>query len=110
LRQFMTESLILALAGGAVGLFIAYGGIRLLQTLSVPSEPPSVLGIELDFRVIEFSILAAAASCVLFGLAPAWQTVRMDFVSALKAGGHGASGHPRTWARDVLVVGQMSLA
>ena len=57
-RQLMTESLILAMAGAVAGLLVAYGGIRLLQTLSVPSDPPSVLGVELDWRVVEFSLLA----------------------------------------------------
>ena len=109
-RQLMTESLVLAILGGALGLFFAYGGISLLQTLDVPSEPPSVLGVELDWRVVEFSIFAALASCLFFGLAPAWQTVRMDFVSALKTGGHGASGQRRTIGRDVLVAGQIALA
>jgi predicted permease len=109
-RQLMTESLILAVAGGAVGLLFAYGGIRLLQTLSVPSEPPSVLGVQLDWRVVEFSLFAALLSCVFFGLAPAWRTVRMDFVSALKSGGRDSSEEPRTIGRDVLVVAQISLA
>lgn len=110
LRQLMTESLILALVGGAAGLFFAYGGIRLLQTLSVPSEPPSVLGVQMDWRVVGFSMLAALASCLLFGLAPAWQTARMDFVNALKAGGRSASVKTRTLGRDALAVAQISLA
>lgn len=109
-RQLMIESFLVATCGGAVGLLFAYGGILLLQTLSVPSDPPNVLGVELDWRIVLFSLLAAVASCVLFGLAPAWQTVRMDFVSALKAGGHGVSGHRRTLGRDALVAGQIALA
>jgi len=109
-RQLMTESLIVALAGGAAGLFVAYGGIRVLQTLNVPSDPPAVLGVELDWRVAQFSLLAALVSCIFFGLAPAWQTARTDFVSALKAGGEGASGKRRTVGRDVLVAGQIALA
>ena len=109
-RQLMTESLILAISGGGAGLILAYGGILLLQMLNVPSDPPSVLGVQLDWRVVEFSLLAALVSCVLFGLAPAWQTVRMDFLSALKAGGDRASGQGRTLARDVLVAGQIALA
>jgi len=109
-RQLMTESFLVAMFGCAAGLFFAYAGILLLQTLSVPSEPPFVLGVQLDWRVVQFSLLAALVSCILFGLAPAWQTVRMDFVSALKAGGHGMSGQRRTLGRDVLVVGQISLA
>jgi predicted permease len=109
-RQLMTESFLVAMFGGAAGLLFAYGGILLLQTLSVPTEPPSFLGVELDWRVVQFSFLAALVSCLFFGLAPAWQTVRMDFVTALKDGGHGACGQRRTLARDVLVAGQIALA
>jgi predicted permease len=109
-RQLMTESLIVSIAGGAVGLVVAYGGILLLNMQSVPSDPPNVLGVQLDWRVVEFSLLAALGSCILFGLAPAWQTARTDFVSALKAGGDGASGQRRTFGRDALVGGQIALA
>src|SRR5439155_24302780 len=76
-RQLMTESLLVAISGGVIGLLFAYGGILLLQTLNVPSEPPSILAIQLDWRVVQFSLFAALVSCVFFGLAPAWQTVRM---------------------------------
>jgi len=110
LRQLMTESFLLAALGGTAGLFFAYCGILLLGTLSVPSDPPFVLGVQLDWRVVEFSFLAALVSCLFFGLAPAWQAVRLDVVSALKAGGRGVSGHHRTHARDVLVLGQIALA
>jgi predicted permease len=109
-RQLMTESLIVAIAGGAVGLFVAYGGILLLQTLSVPSDPPRPLEVELDWRVVQFSFLVALGSCIFFGLIPSWQTARTDFVSALKSGGGGAAGSGRTFGRDVLVAGQIALA
>jgi predicted permease len=110
LRQLMTESLMVAAMGAAAGVVFAYGGILLLQTLSVPSEPPSPLGVQMDWRVVQFSLLAALASCVVFGLAPAWQTVRLDFVEALKAGGHGVAGGRRTFGRDTLVSCQIALA
>ena len=109
-RQLMTESLIVAMAGGGAGLFVAFGGILLLQTMSVPSDPPSVLGVQMDWRVVQCSLLAALASCIFFGLVPAWQTARTDFVSTLKAGGDGASAMGRTFGRDVLVAGQIALA
>ena len=109
-RQLMTESLMVAALGAAAGLFFAYGGILLLQTLSVPTDPPSYLGAQLDWRVVEFSLLAALASCLCFGLVPAWQTARTDFVGALKSGGGGSSGKRRTFGRDVLVAGQIALA
>ena len=109
-RQLMIESLIVSVSGGVAGLLVAYGGILLLGMMSVPSDPPSVLGMQMDWRVVEFSLLAALTSCIFFGLAPAWQTARTDFVSALKAGGDGASGKRRTFGRDVLVTAQMALA
>lgn len=109
-RQLMTESLIVAALGGAAGLLCAYGGIALLKTLNVPSEPPSILAVQMDWRVVRFSLLAALASCLFFGLAPAIQTVRLDFVSALKVGGQGAAGQRPTVARDVLIAGQIALA
>jgi predicted permease len=106
----MTESLIVSIAGAAVGLFFAYGGILLLQTLSVPSDPPTVLGVRMDWRVVQFSLLAALASCISFGLAPARQSARADFVTALKSGGEAVSGVRRMFGRDVLVAGQIALA
>lgn len=109
-RQLMTESLILALGGGLTGLLFAYAGIALLQTLSVPSEPPSILGVQLDWRVVEFSFLAALASCVLFGLVPAWHAARADVQGMLKSGGDRGASDGRTWGRDALVTGQVALA
>jgi hypothetical protein len=70
---------------------------------------PFVLGVQLDWRVVGFSLLVALASCLFFGLAPAWQTVRIDFANALKADGHGTAGPWRTLGRDVLVVGQIAM-
>jgi len=109
-RQLMTESFLLACLGGIAGLGFAYLGVLFLQTLSVPSDPPNILAVEMDWRVVEFSFLAALLSCLIFGLVPAWQTVRMDFFGALKSGGRGAAGSRRTLGRDSLVVAQIALA
>jgi predicted permease len=106
----MTESFLLACLGGVAGLAFAYAGVLFLQTLSVPSDPPNVLAVEMDWRVVEFSFLAALFSCLIFGLVPAWQTVRMDFFGTLKSGGRGASASRRTLGRDSLVVAQIALA
>src|SRR5262249_51380770 len=102
-RQLMTENFMVAAAGRDVGLVFSYAGILLLQMQSVLSDPPFVLGVELDWRVVQFSLLAAVGSCIFFGLAPAWQTARRDFVSALKAGGDGGVGRRSAFGRDVLV-------
>lgn len=92
------------------GLIVAYSGILLLQTLSVPSDPPSVLGVRLDWRVVGFNFLAALVSCAFFGLAPAWSAVRTDVLEALKSGGDRVSPRARTFGRDALVAGQIALA
>jgi predicted permease len=110
LRQLMTESLLLALFGGAAGVAFAYGGVLLLQTMSVPSEPPSPLGVQLDWRVAEFGLIAACVSCLIFGLAPAWRAARIDFVNALKSGGPTLAGERRTLGRDALAIAQIALA
>ncbi len=109
-RQLITESLILAMLGGLAGLGLAYGGVRFFDTMSVPSDIPSTLGVQMDSRVVVFSMVAAMVSAVLFGLVPAIQTVRGSLTPALKAAGAAAGGRRRTMGRNALVVGQIALA
>ena len=110
LRQLMTENLVLSLIGAAVGMIFAYGGIRFLQTIPVPTDLPIVIHPELDRRVLLVSLLAALMSVLFFGLAPALQSLKTELVSALKSGDAGQSGKKRTLGRDALVVGQIALA
>jgi predicted permease len=110
LRQLMTENLVLSLIGAAVGMIFAYGGIRFLQTIPVPTDLPIVIHPELDHRVLLVSLLAALMSVLFFGLAPALQSLKTELVSALKSGDAGQSGKKRTLGRDALVVGQIALA
>jgi len=110
LRQLLLESLVLALMGGAVGMVFAYGGIRFLQRIQVPTDLPVVIGVQLDHRVLLFSFLAALVSALFFGLAPAWQSVKTDLVSSLKTADQGFTGRRRTIGRNVLVVGQVALS
>ncbi len=110
MRQLLIESLMLALLGGALGLVFAYGGIRFLQTIRIPSDLPIVLAIDLSGRVLIFSFAAALASALVFGLAPAWQAVKTDLIPALKSGGLTASARRRTIGRNALVVSQLALA
>ncbi len=109
-RQLMTESLLLALLGGAAGLEIAYGGVQFLNTMSVPSDIPSILGAEMDFRVVLFSMAAALGSAVLFGLAPAVQIARRSLALALRTSGGVPAGRTRMAGRNLLVVAQLALA
>jgi putative ABC transport system permease protein len=110
LRQLLLESLVLAMMGGALGLVFAYAGIRFLQRIQVPTDLPIVIGVQLDHRVLLFSFLAALASALFFGLAPAWQSVKSDLVSSLKTVDPGMTGHRRTIGRNILVVGQVALS
>jgi len=107
-RQLMTESLAVALLGGLAGLGFGYGGIWFLGTIQIPGD--FVLGMQLDRRVLGFSLLAALASCVLFGLGPVQEARRVSLVTALKSGSEALSARRRTIGRNALVVGQIALA
>jgi putative ABC transport system permease protein len=107
-RQLMTENLVLALPGGAAGLALGYGGVLLLRRIQIPSDPPFVLDLRMDARVLTFTLVAAVLSCILFGLAPAMQSRRIRLVSALRSGGRGGTSRAR--GRNVLVVSQIALA
>lgn len=109
-RQLLIESLMLALAGAALGLGFAYGGIKFLQTIRIPTDLPIVLSIELSPRVLIFSLLSALASGLVFGLAPAWQALKTDLIPALKSAGLTAVARRRTIGRNALVISQVALA
>jgi predicted permease len=110
LRQLLIESPVLSFIGAVLGLGIGYLGIRFLKTIHIPTDLPISLSIELDHRVLIFSLCAAVASTLLFGLVPAWQSARTDLVPALKSGGLTASARSRTIGRDTLVIAQVALS
>jgi predicted permease len=110
LRQLLLESLMLALMGGLLGLVFAYGGIRFLQRIQVPTDLPIVIDVQLDQRVLLFSFLAALTSALCFGLVPALQSIKTELVSALKTADQGVTGGRRTIGRNILVVGQVALS
>ena len=110
IRQFLLESLLLALLGGLFGIGLSYVGIQFLQRIQVPTDLPVVISVQMDHRVLEFSLLAALVSALFFGLAPALQSTKTGLVPALKAGGQGIQGRRRTIGRNVLVVGQVALS
>ena len=109
-RQLMIESLVLALSGAALGIAFGYGGIRFLQAIPIPTDLPVVIGVQLDRRVLLFSLLAAIVCSVFFGIAPAWQALRTDLVSSLRSAGLVTSARVRTIGRNVLVIGQVALS
>jgi predicted permease len=110
IRQLLTESLLIAVAGGLLGLAVAYGGVVYLSQIRIPSDLPIKFTIELDRRALIFSLAVSLASAILFGLAPAIQTTHADLVSSLKAAGAGTTGRRRLWGRNFLVAGQVALS
>jgi putative ABC transport system permease protein len=109
LTQMLTESLLLTMASGAVGLAFAFICVRLLSTM-LRLELPAWMRIGLDARVILFTFLIAAAAGVLTGLWPALRASRPNLNEALKEGGKGSAGASSLRARRVLVTAQIALA
>jgi putative ABC transport system permease protein len=110
LRQLFAENVVLALLGGVIGLAFAYGGIRFLQTIPIPSDLPIVISPELDQRVLIFSLIASLFSVLVFGLAPAFQSLKTELVSALKSSDSNMAGRKRTLGRNSLVIIQIALS
>jgi predicted permease len=112
LRQLLTESLILALPGGLLGLVIAAGGIRFLTPLLAGADEYFSLRVGLDWRVLAFTIAVALVTGILFGLAPAIQATDLDITPALK---ETRASTPRKHGRrlglsQLLVVAQIALS
>ncbi|HXB67559.1 MAG TPA: ABC transporter permease [Candidatus Acidoferrales bacterium] len=108
LRQILSESLVLALAGGVAGVLLARGSMKLLLRLA-PESAVSGLAARLDVFVLLFATITTLAAGLFFGLAPAWQSSRVDPYHALKRGGRGVSG-ARQGLRSGLVVAEAALA
>lgn len=109
-RQLMIENLLLALAGGAAGLFIAYAGMQIFRSIPKPSDIPLDFGFDLNRQVLLFTLMATLFSTLLFGLAPALRSTRPDLVPALKAVDSGISKKRRLWGHSAIVVGQVALS
>jgi macrolide transport system ATP-binding/permease protein len=110
IRQLITESLLLALAGGLAGIALGYAGVVLLRGITYPSDVPVVIAFQLDQRALGFSLAVALGSVLLFGLGPALQTTRTDVASALKNSGDLGAGRRRFWGRNFLVVAQVAVS
>ncbi len=109
-RQLFTESTILALAGGAVGLLIAFWGLAVITKL-LPNDFPRLNEIHMDVRVLGFTFAASVLTGILFGLAPALQISRPDVQEAIRETGRGTSGSRRqSRFRQALIVVEVALS
>ncbi|MFI5235728.1 MAG: ABC transporter permease [Gemmatimonadales bacterium] len=110
MRLLLTESMVLALAGGLLGLLLATWGVPVLLTLNAGNLPPTA-HIGVDFRVLAFALLISLGTGIIFGLMPAIQVAQSDLHASLKEGGRGGIGERGSLAlRRGLVVSTIALA
>jgi len=114
IRQLLTESVLLALMGGAVGLGLGFAGVRWLLSVS-PASLPRIgekgVGVTLDWRVAVFTISISVLTGILFGLIPALGASRPDLSATMKEGGSRAGfGLRQSRMRSLLIVTEVSLA
>ena len=114
IRQLLTESIVLSLAGGALGLFVGWAGIRALLSLNTAGLPrvgQNGAFVGLDWHVVVFTVGVALATGLIFGLIPALQSSKTDLTTTLKeSAGRSGSGFRQNKMRSVLVVVEVALA
>jgi predicted permease len=113
-RQLLTESLVLGIAGGAAGLLIAEGCLSIVRSIN-PGNIPRLEAIDIDGTVLAFTAVVSIVTAILFGLVPAWRAAHVDLSSALKSGGRNAQGDTgfvasRRSGRSLLVVSEVAFS
>ena len=109
IRQFVTESVLLSLAGAMGGVLIASWFTRAVTSLDLPIPVPLSLNIRIDARVLAFSVMVSLLSGVLAGIMPALRASSTDLTSAMKGGAVGTRGRLRWSARDTMVAAQIAV-
>ncbi len=110
-RQLLAESLLLAVAGGILGVILAATGLRGIIAMVPPNTIPDEAQITLNAPVLLFSLAVSVAAALLFGLAPALHLSGRDILSPLKEAGRGSSGGARQRVlRGILVAGEVALS
>ncbi len=109
IRQLLTESALLSVMGGAVGIGLAWLVVDAAPLLLPPGTLPVAILPALDLRVIGFAVALTLATGLLFGLAPAWQASRISLADALRSGGRSIAGSGQLF-RTVLAAGEIAVA
>ena len=114
LRQLLTESTLLGLLGGTAGLLLAKASLWVVRTVN-PGNIPRLEAIGIDGSVLAFTLVVSVLTGLVFGLAPAWRSLRVDLNTTLKMGGRttqgdGGFGTSRRRLRSVLVVCEVALS
>jgi predicted permease len=108
-RQLLTESLVMALVGGALGVALAYAGVRALGALGA-AELPRAGTIRIDGTVLLFALGISTAAGLLFGLLPALRATSQNLQGVLRAGSRGSVGNAGQRLRGALVIAEVALA
>ena len=111
IQQLIEENLLVALAGGSLGLALGYGMMRGLKLLVPAGYLPQEADISIDVNILLFTLAVSILTAILFGLAPALHATRVDLAGSMKEGGRSAtSGSGRARLRSVLIVSEVALA
>ena len=108
-RQLLTESMLLSLAGSALGLILAVGGLRFLMAF-VPADLGVLRESGLNSKVLAFTAAVCAATGIIYGLLPALRTFRANLAGVLKQGSKGTSGTGHRRTHNVLVISEIAMA
>jgi predicted permease len=109
IRQLLSETAVLGLLGGGLGIALAYWGVKALSSL-LPSNLPQMNPIRVDYFVLGFALLLSAIAGVAFGLVPAMFAANADIQNALREGARSGESRNRRRARSFLAVAEISLA
>ena len=109
IRQLLSETAVLGLLGGAIGVALAYWGVKALSSL-LPSDLPQMNPVRVDYFVLGFALLLSAIAGVAFGLVPAMFAVNADIQNTLREGARSGESRSRRRARSFLAVAEISLA
>jgi putative ABC transport system permease protein len=110
IRQLLTESAVVALIGGALGVALAWIGIKGILAVVPPFTIPDEAEVRLNLPVMAFAAAVSMGTAILFGLLPALQTARNDVVESLKAGGRSGTSRRDSWLSGGLVVTEVGLS
>jgi putative ABC transport system permease protein len=108
-RELLTESMLLACAGGAAGIALAWALVRVLPAVA-PEDFPRLESVQIDWRALLFSVGVSCAAGLIAGLVPALRSVRPDLLPSLREGTGASSGRRTALARRTLLVAEASLA
>jgi putative ABC transport system permease protein len=109
MRQLLIESVVLSIAGGAAGLLVAVWALHAVNQMLPPNTLP-VPAVEMDAKVVLFALGSTIVTGLLFGIAPAWRTAKVDLNAVLKQGGRGSSGRMSARLRKGLAAAELALA